>query len=125
MNHLHLQFVREASVVSYQSHDVQVYEIKVHSRLSYIVVLFARAIIVGAFSENSLKKYCDAIIRIGLHASDCVQASPSSERGEYPRPEAEGGVEHMYTYAKQESGGVLVHDIGEFFNKLTYEVRSG
>ncbi len=40
-----------------------------------------------------------------------------------PEQRWRGGVEHMYTYVKDEkTGGVLIHDVGEFFNKLTYEV---
>jgi hypothetical protein len=95
------------------------------------VLVHHRSLIVGAFSDTYLKKYFSAIVAVGQHASDCLQASPLAspgtdtgiDTGTDTDTDAASSVAQMYTFTKDAATGrVLVPDIVDFFNKVTYEV---
>ena len=95
--------------------------------------LLGRSLIVGAFTETYLKKYFSAIIAVGQHASDCLQASPVTPSADTDNAtdtdtDTDRNIDRascadMYTYTTDAATGrVLVADTVDLFNKVTYEV---
>mmetsp|Transcript_28229 Transcript_28229/g.47746 ORF Transcript_28229/g.47746 Transcript_28229/m.47746 type:complete len:428 (+) Transcript_28229:110-1393(+) len=84
-----------------------------------------RSLIVGAFTETFLKKYFSSIVEVGEKVSNELQASPVGAPGSQKDARVEGELvlENMYTYTKDaKSGRILVHDVVDLFNMVTYEV---
>ena len=77
--------------------------------------------IVGAFSESYLKKYFSTIVSVGKRLCNCLEASSTSTTT------VKGltlGEPASYECVKDShTGKILVPNIVEMFNKLTYEVR--